>query len=408
MERPTRFEHSRWLGDKRTQVVYDVDTHRRSGHHRRADGQRDLPELRARHPGRGPQPGLPALPGRRLGHHRRTARLAGRRPPGMEQLFTSTGDVGIWGHLARPAAPRARGSPGWSSCHGFPERAGWRTALGQVVPRAGRPHRHRTGLGRARDLLPGLRRTPRGTSRCGAGWTTCTRPATTCTRSTTWVGCGWPGSVPAARSRSAPRPTTPGSGGWPPWAHRPTSTTGPATLVGCCCTPATSASCGPDLPAGLRRLVARAARDPGGGRRAAGSAAAAADHARLRRRVGAGVRRPGAGRRPRRGRAAHHRRGRPPAAPRPPRRRRAARLARPPTQRTRAAGVLGSVGLALALGLLRLLELPHLRQRLGGADVGHRAGLASENGAAAASQPAGRLPSRLARMATKILAFSSP
>lgn len=25
-ERPTRFEHSRWLGDKRTQVVYDVDT----------------------------------------------------------------------------------------------------------------------------------------------------------------------------------------------------------------------------------------------------------------------------------------------------------------------------------------------------------------------------------------------
>ena len=25
MERPTRFEHHRWLGDKRTQVVYDVD-----------------------------------------------------------------------------------------------------------------------------------------------------------------------------------------------------------------------------------------------------------------------------------------------------------------------------------------------------------------------------------------------
>jgi hypothetical protein len=25
MERPTRFEHNRWLGDKRTQVVYDVD-----------------------------------------------------------------------------------------------------------------------------------------------------------------------------------------------------------------------------------------------------------------------------------------------------------------------------------------------------------------------------------------------
>ena len=26
MERPIRFEHSRWLGDKRSQVVYDLDT----------------------------------------------------------------------------------------------------------------------------------------------------------------------------------------------------------------------------------------------------------------------------------------------------------------------------------------------------------------------------------------------
>ena len=25
MERPTRFEHNRFVGDKRTQVVYDVD-----------------------------------------------------------------------------------------------------------------------------------------------------------------------------------------------------------------------------------------------------------------------------------------------------------------------------------------------------------------------------------------------
>ncbi|MEI7592002.1 MAG: hypothetical protein WCK41_02140 [Actinomycetes bacterium] len=25
MERPVKFEHNRWLGDKRTQVVYDVD-----------------------------------------------------------------------------------------------------------------------------------------------------------------------------------------------------------------------------------------------------------------------------------------------------------------------------------------------------------------------------------------------
>lgn len=25
MDRPTKFEHNRWVGDKRTQVVYDVD-----------------------------------------------------------------------------------------------------------------------------------------------------------------------------------------------------------------------------------------------------------------------------------------------------------------------------------------------------------------------------------------------
>lgn len=24
-DRPTRFEHTRWLGDKRTQIVYDLD-----------------------------------------------------------------------------------------------------------------------------------------------------------------------------------------------------------------------------------------------------------------------------------------------------------------------------------------------------------------------------------------------
>lgn len=26
MDRPTRFEHNRYVGDKRTQVVYDLDT----------------------------------------------------------------------------------------------------------------------------------------------------------------------------------------------------------------------------------------------------------------------------------------------------------------------------------------------------------------------------------------------
>ncbi len=34
MERPTRFEHNRYLGDKRTQVVYDVDELPASESHR--------------------------------------------------------------------------------------------------------------------------------------------------------------------------------------------------------------------------------------------------------------------------------------------------------------------------------------------------------------------------------------
>ena len=31
MQRPTRFEHTRFLGDKRTQLVYDLDTWTDSG-----------------------------------------------------------------------------------------------------------------------------------------------------------------------------------------------------------------------------------------------------------------------------------------------------------------------------------------------------------------------------------------
>jgi hypothetical protein len=38
MERPTRFEHFRWLGDKRSQLVYDLDSY---------DGQDVIEELMA-------------------------------------------------------------------------------------------------------------------------------------------------------------------------------------------------------------------------------------------------------------------------------------------------------------------------------------------------------------------------
>ncbi|MEI7592003.1 MAG: hypothetical protein WCK41_02145 [Actinomycetes bacterium] len=38
----------------------------------------------------------------------------------MERLFTSKGDVGIWGHIARPRSAPGTRSPGVIICHGFP------------------------------------------------------------------------------------------------------------------------------------------------------------------------------------------------------------------------------------------------------------------------------------------------
>ena len=200
-----------------------------------------LPLLRARHAGRGPQPRLPALQGRRSGTGVEP-RCGRRLSADVERLFTSTGGVGIWGHLARPRSAPGTWTPGPGHRPRLPQRARRRAAVGPVVPRAGRPDRHRAGLGRAGGLLPGLRRV-RGRLLAGrlarrpAG-----RPATTSTTSTTWAACGWPASAPAGRWPCARRPTTRGCGAWRPWARRPTSTTGPAIPGGCCCTPATWAS----------------------------------------------------------------------------------------------------------------------------------------------------------------------
>ena len=61
MNRPTRFEDFRYLGDKRKQVVYDLDTDDADAveAHRRAHGLGAVRRVLARHAGRGPQPGLP-------------------------------------------------------------------------------------------------------------------------------------------------------------------------------------------------------------------------------------------------------------------------------------------------------------------------------------------------------------
>ena len=59
-------------------------------------------------------------------------------------------------------------------------------------------------------------------------------------------------------------------------------------------------------------------------------------------------------------------------------------------------------------GLLGLLPGPDPGQRLGESMSATERGSASENGAGASSQPSGATPKRLASIATKILAFSSP
>jgi hypothetical protein len=58
MERPTRFEHTRFLGDKRTQLVYDLDEWEDEAVIDEIVAAEVGHLLRARHPRRGPQPWL--------------------------------------------------------------------------------------------------------------------------------------------------------------------------------------------------------------------------------------------------------------------------------------------------------------------------------------------------------------
>ena len=164
MERPTRFEHHRFLGDKRNQRVYDLDTFTDEDVIAELMARRDLPVLRPRHPRRGPQPRLPP----RAGPPRRRRRgVAGDRA--VELRFPSGGNL-LAAHLARP-----------------PMRAD--TVAGA-----------RRG---ARPRLPERRRAPPPwRRRRSPSWPTAWRPR--------WGGWPWPSpSAAAASPRAASR-----SAGW--------------------------------------------------------------------------------------------------------------------------------------------------------------------------------------------------
>ena len=68
MERPTRFEHSRYLGDKRTQLVYDLDTWEDEDVIADIMAAETACQLRARHARRGPQPRVHARQTRHATH----------------------------------------------------------------------------------------------------------------------------------------------------------------------------------------------------------------------------------------------------------------------------------------------------------------------------------------------------
>ena len=291
MERPTKFEHNRWLGDKRSQVVYDVDNidepdvidELMEAETFLCFGPDTLAEARnrgytSRYKGDGSGDRLGLTP-------RCRRRTADADRAGAERAVVHpfrSGGVGIWRPPRPPrSAPRHVDARAWCSATAS-RPAGAAAGCRPVVPGAGRPHRHRAGLGRAGHLRFRGCGDSEGDFSLG-GWLADlaaavglpARPRGGRTR------CGWPASAPAARWPCAPRRARPtGCGAWPPWARRPTSTTGPshprrlllhARDVGII----RSAS----FPPVVRRVVARAAARSGPS--ACGAAARPAAAARL-------------------------------------------------------------------------------------------------------------------------------
>ena len=359
MERPIRFEHHRCLGDKRTQVVYDLDTF--------TDAE-VIDELMAAETylcfgpdtlRRGPQPRLPARAGP---PRRRPTRVA---TPAVEHRFPSSGNL-LAAHLARPPMRAdVTACPAVVLAHGYPSDVSATAVAASALPELADRIAAEMGWLAMALAFRGLRRL-RGQllARRLARRPRAPR-STTCATTSRSAACGWPGSAPAARWPSARPPPTRRSAGvaalgapadFDDWAShpkrlleharevghdrasppsRPTSTPGPAS----------SGSCG-------RSSCARARAPPAAGR------------ARQRRRPRPRVRRPGPRRRPRRRRAPHHERRRPPAPPRSPRGGRAPRLARPPE---------GSGGRSPAAGAARRRDRSNRRGPARRASAGRKA-----------------------------------
>ena len=324
MERPTRFEHHRFLGDKRNQrVVRPRHLHRR-GRDRRADGGRDLPLLRARHARRGPQPRLPAS--RRATPSPPTP---SSQAPAVELRFPSGGNL-LAAHLARPPMRAdAVAAPAVVLAHGYPSDVSATAVAASALPELADRLAAEMGW-LAMALAFRAAATRRAASRWPAGSTTSAPRSATCGTTSGSRACGWPASAPAARSPCARRPPTREVRGvatlgapadFDDWASHPKRLLEHAREVGIINDPTFPA----DVDAWTREL--RELRAVACAPKVA--PASAPRHPRQRRRPRPRVRRPCPRRRPRRRRAAHHERRRPPRPPRPPRHRGPPRLARP-------------------------------------------------------------------------------
>ena len=294
-----------------------------------------VPVLRARHAGRGPQPGLPRVPGLR--------RVRPTTAPSPERAGCT-----LLGRRGVASSPRACGSrPTWPGPTDAP-RDGARpscsaTGSRPASPAPPRPPRRsrswptaspRAGVAGARVHLPGGAASPRATSRSAAGSTTShaaiahLRTADRRPPASGWPGFGTGGALCDLRRRAAdPRIKGVAALGAPAdfddWADHPRRLLEHARDIGLILDPASRRSLDavvPRVPRHPRRrpAVAELRRRP------------AARRARHRRRVGARTSTPASSATPTARPSCASSPAPATAPPRPPRRRHPPRLARPP------------------------------------------------------------------------------
>jgi hypothetical protein len=251
--RHPKFEESRFVGDKRTQLVYDLDEWEDEASSTRSSppvsGYPSLPT-----PSRGPQPRLHPGEARHappqaqpsglsagshlVGHSIRTP-AGSPAMPGMDSSFDSDG-LELRCHIGRPNGAVPPG-PAVVLCHGFPIGPLDAQPVGGTYPQLMDRTAHELGLRRDDVQLPGVWRERRATSHSRDGSTTsATRSQHVLTlhepTGVILVGTNTGGSI-ADLCRP---PTIRGCRRRTAESRAPTSTTGPTIRDGSSSTPARS------------------------------------------------------------------------------------------------------------------------------------------------------------------------